>query len=278
MPVTIFFTPRRVVVWICVLLVAATYGQDIVVSQDKLDVGRPGKDVMWVPSPQSLVEAMLDLAKVNANDVVIDLGSGDGRTVIAAAQRGAKAVGIEYDSDLVELSRAYANAAGVAAETEFIVADLFEIDLSHATVVTMFLLPDLNVKLRPKLLRLRAGTRVVSNTWDLEEWKADDTVVLDPCPGFCMAHLWIVPAQVEGEWDVNGDALTLKQQFQTITGVLEANGESVPISEGLLRGDQIGFRVGEAHYTGRINGSRIRGMVELGGDVNEWVATQVSDE
>lgn len=278
MPRITWFIPRRVVFWICVLLVVATYGQDIVVSQDKLDIGRPGKDVMWVPSPDSLVEAMLDLAEVNADDVVMDLGSGDGRTVIAAAQRGAKAVGIEYDSELVKLSRAHANAAGVGPKTDFIVADLFEIDLSKATVVTMFLLPDLNVKLRPKLLRLRAGTRVVSNTWDLEEWKADDTVVLDPCPGFCMAHLWIVPARVEGEWDVNGDVLRLKQKFQTISGVLEANGELGVIAEGLLRGDQIGFRVGEARYTGRIDGSRIHGMVDRGGDVNEWLATKVSNK
>ena len=184
------------------------------------EVGRPGKDVVWVPSPDPLVDTMLEIADVTDRDVVMDLGSGDGRTVIAAARLGARAIGVEYDPQLVELSRAYAAAAGVAERATFVTADLFETDLSQATVVTMFLLPDLNARLRPQLLDLEPGTRVVSNTWDLEDWEADETVVLDPCPGFCTALLWIVPARVEGTWALPEGELVLEQQFQMVTGPL----------------------------------------------------------
>ena len=168
---------------------------------------------MWVPSPDMLVGTMLDIADVTAQDVVMDLGSGDGRTVIAAAERGARAVGVEYDPELVELSRVRATEAGVADRTTFVAADLFEVDLSPATVITMFLLPELNLRLRPRLLALAPGTRIVSNTWDFEDWVADETAVLDPCPGFCTALLWIVPANVEGTWHLADGELALAQQI-----------------------------------------------------------------
>ena len=243
-------------------------------SQAPPEIGRPGKDVMWVPSPDELVATMLEIADVSARDVVMDLGSGDGRTVIAAAQLGARAIGIEYDLELVELSRNNAAAAGVADRATFVTADLFEVDLSPATVITMFLLPDLNLKLRPRLLELRAGTRIVSNTWTLDEWVADQTVVLDPCPGFCTALLWIVPARAEGTWELPMGTLTLEQQFQVVTGTLGTGSGTVEIDGGRLRGEQISFRVGETHYAGRVSGDVIDGVAETGTRTFDWRATR----
>ena len=165
--------------------------------------GQPGKDVVWVPTPQALVDRMLDIAKVTASDVVYDLGSGDGRTVITAAKRGARATGIEYNPDMVELSKRNAAKEGVAEKAAFMKADLFETDFSSATVITMFLLPDINLKLRPKILDLKPGTRIVSNTFTMGEWKDDETATVDEsagCSYYCTAHLWIVPAKAGGTW------------------------------------------------------------------------------
>ena len=161
-------------------------------------VGQQGKDVVWVPTPQSLVDKMLDIAKVTAQDYVIDLGSGDGRTVITAAKRGATAIGIEYNPDMVELSKKAAVSAGVTAKATFMKADLFESDFSKATVITMFLLPDINLKLRPKLLDMKPGTRVVSNTFTMGEWEPDQTAsVTEDCTSWCTALLWIIPAKAD---------------------------------------------------------------------------------
>ncbi len=239
------------------------------------EVGRPGKDVVWVPSPDPLVDTMLEIADVTDRDVVMDLGSGDGRTVIAAARLGARAIGVEYDPQLVELSRAYAAAAGVPERATFVTADLFETDLSQATVVTMFLLPDLNARLRPRLLDLEPGTRVVSNTWDLEDWEADETVVLDPCPGFCTALLWIVPARVEGTWALPEGELVLEQQFQMVTGTLRTDTGTVAIEEGRLRGTELAFRAGGASYAGQIRGEVITGTAASGGRTSDWRAERV---
>jgi len=136
-------------------------------------VGQAGKDVVWVPTPQALVDKMLDMAKVTPQDFVMDLGSGDGRTVITAAKRGARAMGIEYNPNMVDLSKKNAAAAGVTQRATFQQADLFETDFSKAQVITMFLLPSINMKLRPKLLELRPWTRIVSNTFTMEDWEAD---------------------------------------------------------------------------------------------------------
>jgi len=163
-------------------------------------VGQDGKDVIWVPTPQGLVDKMLDMAKVTAKDFVIDLGSGDGRTVITAAKRGAKALGIEYNPEMVELSKRTAAKEGVSDKASFIKADLFESDFSQAQVVTMFLLSSINLKLRPKILDLKPGTRIASNTFDMGDWKPDETASLPGCNSWCTAHLWIVPAKVEGRW------------------------------------------------------------------------------
>ena len=240
------------------------------------EIGRPGKDVIWVPSPDPLVDTMLDIAGVSERDVVMDLGSGDGRTVIAAALRGARAIGVEFDEELVELSRATAVAAGVAERATFVNADLFETDLSPATVITMFLLPELNSRLRPRLLELAPGTRIVSNTWDLEDWTADATEVLDPCPGFCTALLWIVPAQVAGTWRLPDGELVLEQQFQMVSGTLQTGSEAVAIEEGRLRGDELSFRAGGASYTGRVRGERLAGDADNGARRFGWHARRVA--
>src|SRR5262245_5831866 len=167
-------------------------------------VGQAGKDVVWVPTPQALVEKMLDLAKVTPQDFVMDLGSGDGRTVITAAKLGARAVGIEYNPDMVALSQKNAEKEGVTSRASFRKADLFETDLSQATVITMFLLPDINIKLRPKILDLKPGTRVVSNTFTMGEWKADETATVEAgcSSSWCTALFWIVPAKVAGSYKI----------------------------------------------------------------------------
>src|SRR5580765_1642288 len=176
------------------------------------EVGQSGKDVVWVPSPQELVDKMLDMAKVTPKDFVMDLGSGDGRTVITAAKRGARALGVEYNPDMVELSRRNAEKEGVAGKASFVKADLFETDFSKASVITMFLLPDINLKLRPKILNLKPGTRIVSNSFTMGDWSSDDTVIAkDGCISYCTAYLWIVPAKVEGNWQLADGELTLKQ-------------------------------------------------------------------
>jgi hypothetical protein len=223
-------------------------------------VGQDGKDVIWVPTPQALVDKMLDMAKVTPKDYVIDLGSGDGRTVITAAKRGAKALGIEYNPDMVELSKRNAAKEGVSDKASFVKADLFESDFSQAQVITMFLLPDINLKLRPKLLDLKPGTRIVSNSFTMGEWSSDETAtVKDGCASYCTAHLWIVPAKVEGTWQLPQGELSLKQTFQTVTGSLKTGANVTPVANGKLNGDQLTFSAGATTYTGRVNGNTIEG-------------------
>jgi hypothetical protein len=236
-------------------------------------VGQAGKDVVWVPTPQVVVDTMLDMAKVTPQDFVIDLGSGDGRTVITAAKRGAKALGVEFNPDMVELSRASITKEGVAARATITRGDLFQADLSQATVITMFLLPDINLKLRPKLLDLRPGTRIVSNSFTMGEWAADETkTVEDGCTSWCTALLWIIPAKVDGIWKMPQGELTLKQSFQMLSGALKSGSGSVSISEGRLRGDQISFTAGGAQYTGRVSGTTIDGSVNAKGAKSSWTA------
>lgn len=235
-------------------------------------VGQEGKDVIWVPTPQALVEKMLDMAKVTAKDYVIDLGSGDGRTVITAAKRGARATGIEYNPDMVELSRRNAAQEGVGDKATFVRADLFESDLSQATVITMFLLPDINLRLRPKILDLKPGTRIVSNTFTMGEWHPDETAtVKDNCVSYCTALLWIVPAKVDGRWQLSEGTLILRQTFQVLSGALQTAARTVPIANGKLNGDEISFNAGGALYRGRINGNAMEGTISTGGS---WKATR----
>jgi SAM-dependent methyltransferase len=237
-------------------------------------VGQEGKDVVWVPSPQAVVNKMLDMAKVTPKDYVIDLGSGDGRTVITAAKRGAKAMGIEYNPDMVELSKRNAAKEGVSDKATFQKADLFESDFSQATVISMFLLPDINLKLRPKILNLKPGTRIVSNTFTMGEWAADEsTTVNDDCISYCTALFWIVPAKVGGTWQLPQGELALKQTFQMISGTLKSGNVATPITNGRLRGDQISFTAGNAQYTGRVDGNAMEGTVKGGSD-SKWRATR----
>jgi SAM-dependent methyltransferase len=247
----------------------------LVLSQFTPQVGQPGKDVVWVPTSQALVDKMLDMAKLTPQDFVMDLGSGDGRTVITAAKRGARAMGIEYNPDMVELSKQNATAAGVGDKATFAKADLFETDLSRASVITMFLLPDINIRLRPKILGLKPGTRIVSNTFTMGEWEADETDhVGGDCGSWCTALLWIVPAKVEGTWKFPQSELKLTQAFQTVGGSLDAGSASGIVTNGRIRGDQITFTVGGGQFSGRVNGDVIDGTLTANGRTSPWKATR----
>lgn len=234
------------------------------------EVGQAGKDVVWVPTSQALVEKMLDIAKVTPQDYLIDLGSGDGRTVITAAKRGLRAHGIEYNPDMVGLSQRNAAQAGVADRATFEKADLFESDFSAATVITMFLLPSINEKLRPKILDLKPGTRIVSNTFTMGDWRTDDTATVgDGCTSWCTALLWIVPAKVGGSWQLGNQQLTLTQTYQMLSGTLG----SAEISGGRLTGNAITFTVNGARYNGTVDGKTMKGTV-VGGAGGSWSAVQ----
>jgi SAM-dependent methyltransferase len=240
-----------------------------------------GKDVVWVPTAQALADKMLNLANVTPQDYVIDLGSGDGRLVITAAQRGARALGIEYNPDMVALSKRNATKSGVNDKVQFIQGDLFESDFSEATVITMFLLDSINLKLRPKILDLKPGTRIVSNSFNMGDWNADQTIVVTPEEGcdnkFCEAYLWIVPAKVEGTWRLPQGELTLRQQFQMISGTLKSGTNTPQIKNGILNGDQLTFTIGDDHYTGRVSGNMMRGTFQTNGKTAEWNATRITD-
>ena len=251
------------------ILLAAALAHAQPAKEFQPEVGQAGKDVVWVPTPQALVDKMLDMAKVTPKDYVIDLGSGDGRTVITAAKRGSKALGIEYNPEMVELSKRNAAKEGVSDKASFMKADLFETDFSQAQVITMFLLPSINIKLRPKILNLKPGTRIVSNTFDMEDWKPDEDATVENCTNWCTAHLWIVPAKVEGTWKTGQGDLTIKQSFQNITGTLK-NGSAVTPINGKLHGNQITFTSGSTQYTGNVNGNSIEGTA--GGA--KWTATR----
>jgi SAM-dependent methyltransferase len=265
------------------LPIAAT-GQD---KEYTPSVGQEGKDVIWVPTPQALVERMLDMAKLTAKDIHYDLGSGDGRTVIAAAKRGAQAFGVEYNPDMVTLSERAAAKEGVAGKAKFTQGDIFQIDFSNATVVTLYLLPSLNLKLRPTILRMKPGTRVVSHAFSMDDWQPDQT---DNVEGRT-AYLWIVPAQVEGtwRWSVQGSGpreyeLGLRQQYQKLEGLVRLDGKMGQLRDVKLNGDQINFTVHEVagttgtirrDFTGRVNGNTMQGTVKGPGGVDsKWTATR----
>ena len=206
-------------------------------------VGQEGKDVIWVPTPQALIDKMLDAAKVTKDDYVIDLGSGDGRTVITAAKRGANALGIEYNPDMVELSKANADKEGVSARAQFAKADIFESDFSKATVITMYLLPQLNLKLRPKILDLKPGTRIVSHAFTMDDWRADETVSSQDNASYSRtAYLWIVPAKVEGTWKTAQGEITFKQAYQMLGGLSSDTTRS--IVQYIFETGFVGYRFG----------------------------------
>lgn len=247
------------------LAAASAYGQATQSTQKPFEPvsGQPGKDVVWVPTPQSTVDKMLELTKVTAKDYVIDLGSGNGITVISAAKKGATALGVEFNPDMVALSRRLAKEAGMSDKATFVQGDLFEADLSKATVITLFLLPDINLRLRPKLLDLKPGTRIASNTFEMGDWEPDAQAASSPCTMYCTALAWVVPAKVAGKWQFGQQTLTLTQRYQTISGTLG----STPITEGKLNGEEITFAAGTQKYTGRVNGNTMSG--------SGWSATRM---
>jgi hypothetical protein len=217
--------------------------------------GQAGKDVVWVPTPQATVDKMLELTRVTEKDYVIDLGSGDGITVITAAKKGATALGVEFNPDMVALAQQRASEAGVSGKATFVRGDLFEADLSKATVITLFLLPDINLRLRPKLLDLKPGTRVASNSFDMGDWEPEARETSAPCTSWCTAMMWVVPAKVEGAWQLGQDTLTFTQQYQMLSGTVG----STAISAGRLNGEEITFTAGSRTYKGRVNGNTMTG-------------------
>ena len=256
----------------CLLVLATAFGAAAQEQPGKgyePQVGQAGKDVVWVPTPQTLVDKMLEIAKATPNDYLIDLGSGDGRTVITAAKRGMRAHGIEYNPQMVDVAQNAAKAAGVADKATFEKADLFESDFSKAQIITMFLLPWINEKLAPKLQQLEPGTRIVSNTFTMGDWQADETAtVTEDCVNYCKALLWIVPAKAEGTWQLGEAELKLKQTNQMLSGTLGPT----EITEARVRGKEISFKVGNASYTGTLNGKSMSGTV-TGGSGSTWTAT-----
>jgi precorrin-6B methylase 2 len=233
--------------------------------------GQAGKDVVWVPTPMELVEKMLDMAKVTPQDIVIDLGSGDGRNVIAAAKRGARAYGFEFNPDMVALARRKAKEAGVADRATFIEGDMFEADISKATVLALFLLPSNLDKLAPKFLTLRPGTRMVNNTFQVTGWEADASETVEgSCTSWCTSHLNIIPARAAGTWRLGTSDLTLTQEFQMVKGTLG----TAPIAGGRLNGEQITFKVGDTQYTGKVSGDRMEGTATTAGKSQNWTATK----
>ena len=241
-------------------------------------VGQAGKDVVWVPTSPALVEKMLDLAKVTPNDLVMDLGSGDGRNIIAAAKRGARAIGVEYNPDMVELSRRLAKEAGVSDKATFVQGDMYEADISKATVLALFLLPSNLNKLQEKFLNLEPGSRIVNNTFFVDGWEPDVKETIEgECTSWCTAGLYIVPAKVGGVWQFEGGEVSLTQQFQMLSVTLTQNGKASSVEQGRMNGRAITFSVNGMNYAGQVNGNRIVGTVApaSGGASRPWTANKV---
>jgi SAM-dependent methyltransferase len=244
-------------------------------------VGQAGKDVIWVPTPDEVVDRMLTMAQVTPSDFVIDLGSGDGKIAILAARKfGARALGIEYNPDMVKLSQNNAQAAGVASKVSFRNADIFATDFSQASVITMYLLPGLNMKLRPQILSMRPGTRVVSHSFTMEDWEADEISTVDGR----RAYFWVVPANVMGSWtlETNGEKtdLTLEQSFQRINGTVMLGPVHAGLRDPRLRGANISFAYVDGagvrrDFTGRVSGGRIEGSFrDDKGQEGRWTASK----
>lgn len=265
-----FHLIRCVAVALCFLLPAAGECAQHPGEAYTPQIGQDGKDVMWLPTLQELTDTMLNMTKVTASDYVIDLGSGDGRLVIAAAKRGATALGIEYNPQLVEFSRQAAAKEGVSEKAVFEEGDIFKSDFSKATVLTLFLEDKLNLALRPKILNMKPGTRVVSNTFTMADWEPDQTVKtelthpVNKKTGVFLLYLWIVPAKVEGSWKLDDGKITFTQHFQKVTGTL-TSGEKDTELTGRLNGATLTFTAGGAEYTGTVNGNVISGTRTGGG-------------
>jgi len=248
-------------------------------------VGQPGKDVIWVPTPDEVVDRMLRMAQVTSHDYVVDLGAGDGKIAIAAAKKfGARALGIEYDPDMARHAQRNVESAGVAGRARIQQGDIFATDFSQATVVTMYLLPALNLKLRPTLLAMKPGTRVVSHSFTMDDWEADEVSSLDGR----RAYFWVVPASVAGAWTIElvgagtseKHEMTLEQRFQKIEGMVTLGAIYGGLREPHLRGAQIAFAYvdnrGVRHdFTGRVTGARMEGSFRTDdGAAGRWTAAK----
>ncbi len=233
-------------------------------------VGQPGKDVVWVPSPEETVAKMMEVGKITAQDFVVDLGSGDGRNVIAAAKLGARGLGVEYNNDMVELSRRNATKEGVANRAQFVQGDMYQADFSKATVMALFLLPQNLTVLREKIFNLQPGTRIVLNTFTIENWTPDEQVSVENCTGsWCTVYLNIVPAKIAGTWRAASPAgdLSLTQEYQMVSGTFKrATGQTVPV-KGRLRGNEVTLTAdGQVEFKGVVKGATIEGMQQpIGG-------------
>ena len=268
---------RAVLMSLCVLALSAPLvAQDFPQFGDELyrpRLRQPGKDVMWLPTPDAMVTRMLQATKTTRADIVYDLGAGDGRIPIAAAKEfGAKAVGIEYDKDMAALARRNAERAGVVDKVTIVQGDIFAEDFSQASVVTLYLLPDLNQQLRPQLLRMKPGTRVVSHLWDMGEWEPDDTLHA----GESEAFVWIVPAQVGGRWTLSENTdrwegeLDITQQFQRVGGTLTIRGATQPLLGAYVQGATLGFTFvapdgGVRSVRVRVDGDNLSGSLQFSG-------------
>ena len=237
--------------------------------------GQPGKDVVWVPTPRVLIDKMLDVARITPRDFVVDLGSGDGRLVIAAAKRGARSLGVEYEPDMVALSRRNAAEAGVADKATFIQGDMFEADFSKATVLTLFLLPANLRKLAPKFLEMPPGTRIVTNAYRIDGWEEVETAYADGyCLVWCVAYLYLVPAKVAGAWRLPTGEVRFTQDFQALTGTFIYPGGRYVQAAGEVKGDHVRFTAGLDVYTGRVRGNEMSGEAK-GAYSGFWKATRL---
>ena len=225
---------------------------------------------MWVPTSPELVEKMLDMAEVTSKDFVIDLGSGDGRNVIAAAKRGARALGVEYNPDLVDLSRQRAAAAHVSDRASFVQGDMYAADVSEATVLALFLTPEVLDRMTDKFLAMKPGSRIVLNTFPITDWEADVTDGIGPpCKAWCTAVMVIVPARVSGTWQSGNTQMTLRQDFQLVNGTVGAQRVS-----GRLRGTRITLKTANTEYSGEVSADRIVGTATTDGRQTQWTAVR----
>lgn len=236
--------------------------------------GMPGKDSVWVPTPFATLEKMYDMAKLTPKDFVMDLGSGDGRAVIVAAKRGTPGLGVEWNQDLVDLSNKLAAEAGVSHLAKFVRGDMFAADISKASVLGLFMLPDQLAKLTPKFLAMRPGSRITVNGFGIPGWTTDATErATGDCGTWCTAHLYIVPAPVAGTWRLGDADLTLTQSFQMLTGTLTVGGKATPIANAKLNGAEIAFTAGDTQYTGRVDGNSMTGEMK-GKTSGSWSASR----
>ena len=275
--------PRSVAVTFAAAMLAAA--PIACAQQFKPYVGQQGKDVVWVPTPDEVVERMLNMAQTKSNDYVIDLGAGDGKIAITAAKKfGARALGIEYNPDMVAHAQSNARAAGVTGKAQIVQGDIFATDFTQATVLTMYLLPSLNMKLRPQILAMRPGTRVVAHAFNMEDWEPDETSDIDGRRAF----LWIVPASVNGRWamELTGGgaseklSLNLDQKFQKIEGTAYLGSIQAGLREPRLSGARISFSYVDnkgvrRDFTGSVNRNSMEGSFRTeSGQEGRWSATK----